>query len=569
MNRNQLFAAIALGLLYTLSACGDGSPEGESSPNGVARDDLRGGDVPGPFELDQLAPPNGAQSDGDGLSGTLTFREEKMIAAFDDVGVGLRSGRTWYPGFSVDLVTSESDLLPLQPGIISNWQRGRSFWDVVVGVGKVWRRAEDAGWSRASLPINLVSRIDGQLRNCVAFFMYKSDEVTHSYVQCSQETTPDDPSGDARVLVEAAFEPDTFSQRKAAIAEYRRRVAERVPTHDWSVIDQDGRLRKLFNRDARPQHLQSLAAVIVDDELYQQAPQTRRGPYPYPADMRHGVYSVSKSVLGALSLLYLAQRYGDDIFAELIVDHVPALAEHKGWQGVTFEHAINMVTGTLADDEEHFTALILADSADGRMELIAGLADAEPAPGEHFNYASTNTFTLSYAMQQYVEEREGSGRTYWELVEEDVLEPIGVRHLPVQLTKENDGSTGIPILAHGAYPTADDVAKIALLFAHDGEHLGQQLLHRERTRDALNKTDWPGYKATLGRRYKNAFWIEPHTLGCSFEVPTMLGHGANYVAFPPSGIILIRFMDHEAYDLRPMLQAAELIRSACVRDGGS
>ena len=49
-------------------------------------------------------------------------------------------------------------------------------------------------------------------------------------------------------------------------------------------------------------------------------------------------------------MFYLAERYGDGIFDERITDHVPDLADHPGWQGVTFHHTLNMVTGTVGGE---------------------------------------------------------------------------------------------------------------------------------------------------------------------------------------------------------------------------
>ena len=54
--------------------------------------------------------------------------------------------------------------------------------------------------------------------------------------------------------------------------------------------------------------------------------------------MRHAVYSVTKSMAGALSMFYLAERYEVEIFDALIPEYVPALRDHPAWQGVTFSH---------------------------------------------------------------------------------------------------------------------------------------------------------------------------------------------------------------------------------------
>jgi hypothetical protein len=41
-------------------------------------------------------------------------------------------------------------------------------------------------------------------------------------------------------------------------------------------------------------------------------------------------------------MFYLAQRYGEAIFDERITDYVPVLANHPGWQSVTFSNVLNV-----------------------------------------------------------------------------------------------------------------------------------------------------------------------------------------------------------------------------------
>ena len=198
---------------------------------------------------------------------------------------------------------------------------------------------------------------------------------------------------------------------------------------------------------------------------------------------------------GALALFYLEERYDEAVFDALITDYVPALADHPAWQGVTFAHTLNMATGTEGSEaaEHLLNILVLARSAEEGINNIATLGDYPEAPGEKFNYASTNLFVLSTALQNYVEEKEGPGVYYWDLVHENVLVPIGAEYFTLRHTLEPDGSQGIPILAYGAMPTLDEAAKIALLITNEGEYEGQQLLNREKVREALGRTDWAGY----------------------------------------------------------------------------
>ncbi|MCP4223945.1 MAG: hypothetical protein GY773_11425, partial [Actinomycetia bacterium] len=78
----------------------------------------------------------------------------------------------------------------------------------------------------------------------------------------------------------------------------------------------------------------SAVALLMDGQLYQQEVATRSGPHPWPQWMRHGVFSVTKTMGLGLSMLYLAQRYGDQVFEDLDHDGVFGAGE-PGVPGVT------------------------------------------------------------------------------------------------------------------------------------------------------------------------------------------------------------------------------------------
>jgi CubicO group peptidase (beta-lactamase class C family) len=162
---------------------------------------------------------------------------------------------------------------------------------------------------------------------------------------------------------------------------------------------------------------------------------------------------------------------------------------------------------------------------------------------------------------------EGKGVYYWDLVRQNVLIPIGAEYFTLLHTVETDGLRGIPILAYGALPTLDEAAKIALLFHNEGNHKGQQLLHREKTRDVLGRTEWAGYSTDndiRGMRYRHSFWSTTiSTPECKVNAMYMLGYGGNYVLFLPSGVIVFRFSDEHGLDVSDLVQGAEKLRSSC------
>jgi CubicO group peptidase (beta-lactamase class C family) len=281
--------------------------------------------------------------------------------------------------------------------------------------------------------------------------------------------------------------------------------------------------------------------------------------------MRHGVFSVTKSLAMGLSMFYLAERYGEQIFDRLITDYVPPLADHPGWAGVTFEHALGMATGTHAEDHgSEAVPFILAKSAIEKLATIRALPDAPPAPGEVWDYASCHTFTLSYALNQYVKSREGPQADYWHMVRDDVLHPLGIPHFPVTRTVESDGGLGTPVMGWGSYPTVHEAAKIAQLLQDKGVYRGQQLLNREKVREALFKTSKRGLPSgTLSRYLHSVRMIPVETEACRVEVIYMRGYGGNYVVMIPSGVSVMRFADADKYMLGSMVRIAERYRSSC------
>ena len=502
------------------------------------------------------------------FSGILSFEDTEILFPIERA---YYSGENIFPGITLDFISHQGELIPIRDEILVDRLSTHSSWNVLVGTGKVWHEEEDGEWNRASFPLSLTDSYIGQVRNCVATFVYKKDSVSNVCLQCSQETADlnDQQVGNIRVMLPAEYQPQSYADSLSVIEKRNRLKSGRLPVSPLSSIDRDHEIADYFEKVMYTQAPTSLGAVLMDEKIYLHPPKTRHGLYPYPNEMRHAVYSVTKSMTGALALFYFAERYGDEIFDARITDHVPALADHPAWQGVTFSHTLNMVTGTEGGEGAGhlYEILIKARTAEEAIRNIAGLGDYPGEPGESFNYASTNLFVLSYALQNYVEKKEGKAMPYWELVQENVLVPLGIENFALLRTVEADGSEGIPILAYGAWPTLDEAAKIALLFSKEGNFKGQQLLHREKCREALGRTAWKGYSTgndPRGKNYRHSFWAaEVRANGCNVDVTYMLGYGGNYVWFFPSGVIAIRFMDEYDLDFKELVKGVERIRSSC------
>lgn len=502
------------------------------------------------------------------FSGSIALDDTEMVFPIDRA---YYEGENIFPGITLDFISYNSELIPVQKEILIQNIATKSLWNVIMGTGKIWHEKDDEDWNRASFPLSLTDSYIGQVRNCVGTFVYKEDAISKICVQCSQETSDlnDRQVGNMQVVLTANYKPQTFSDSASIVTHWKKIKDNRLQIFPLSSIDESKEIGHFFSEKYYTNASTSLGAVIKDERIYLHPPKTRHGLYPYPEEMRHGVYSVSKSLTGALALFYMGERFGDEVFEAQISDYIPALAHHEGWKGVSFLQTLNMVSGTEGGEENHllFNILVEPRSMEECIQRIASLGDYPGAPGEIFNYASTNLFVLSYAMQQYVEEKLGSGIAYWDLIQKDVLEPMGAGDFMLMHTVEPDGSRGLPLLAYGAWPNLDHAAKIALLFSNEGIYNRNQLIHREKCREALGRTDWPGYSTSndsRGKLYRHSFWVDfVKANGCNVEVSYMLGFGANYIWFLPSNLIAIRFMDEYDFNYKPLVKALESVKSSC------
>jgi hypothetical protein len=394
----RLVAALFPAILASLLAgCGgDGSPTSPPTPAPTpippagVRDHLTvavlaGSSPPGVLHNLYYQPIGAVRATSTALCGTLRFAETRMDTVHPDSG-WRGSGLTLFPAFSLPVVTRDDWLIPLERELILSGHggggSGRSVWNVIADPGRVWEETADAGYSRAAFPFTLTDNFVGQARNGLATFVFDRVGVSRVAIQITQETAPvsEHLRVDFSALVPVSGDPVCPTGAEAAVAAFERERAARLPLRSWSELP-NAQAAWTSVRSGFADTDLSAVALLMDGQLYLQEVATRSGPHPFPEWMRHGIYSVTKTMGRGLSMLYLAQRYGDGVFDERITDHVPELADHPGWQGLTFHHTLNMMTGTVgANSGAAISPFILARSAAAKIAAIHALPDAPPAP---------------------------------------------------------------------------------------------------------------------------------------------------------------------------------------------
>jgi hypothetical protein len=295
--------------------------------------------------------------------------------------------------------------------------------------------------------------------------------------------------------------------------------------------------------------------------------------------MRHFARSVSKSLGAAVTLLWLAQQYGDQVFDLKIKDYVTVTAPHDGCERVAFGDALNMATGIgdyaphrqsnvpFADNGPKMGRFWRAQTAKERLAIAFTYGKYPWGPGEVFRYNRTQTFVLAAAMDSFLKHQAGPHAQLWDMVVAEVFRPIGIFHAPMLHTKEVGGARGIPLPGHGFYPAIDDVAKLTTLLQSGGQHQGRQLLSATKLAEALYQTDVIGLPSGRDNRfgegrYHRSLWSVPYrtATGCVFQIPYMWGNGGNFVVLLPNGLSAFRFADGHHYDVDTMVLAGEALR---------
>jgi len=501
------------------------------------------------------------------LEGTLTVQRAVMQRSSPDY-----AAYRYFPGFSIEFLEVDGHLVPSNRAVIVT----PSNWSLILSPGRVWSEPGDNGLSRASFPFTLGSPPDrlfggGEAHNGIATFLFDDTSASSFRFQITQETAPDGDIYDMWGQLAMEYEPAVVEDRAEIERSFTQELATQFPVAEWSDLGTqfDADALDSFTAGLAPEEI-SAAGVVVDGVVYLQPSRTRSGDYPYPRFMQHAGMSVSKSIGAGVAMLWLAQAYGEDVFDLRIADYLDVTSDHDGWAEVTFGDVLNMATGIGDNSPErvpydiyanetglNYRKFYLGETTSEKLTAAFAAGDYSWGPNEVVRYTSSQTFVLSAAMDAYLKTKEGPNANLWESLTREVFRPIGIHHMTMMTVPNGDGGT--PLMASGLRLTIDDVAKIATLLQNGGTHNGEQLLHPDRTADALYRsgqlTGLPTGKSfdDGDQAYHSSFWSIAHRTeaGTYFQVPFMSGAGGITIFLAPNGVSTFVFTDsgQDAYSL--------------------
>lgn len=543
-----------------------------------------------PVDNHWFLPTDDAANTGHHFSGTLVIPDHAMTSMPTEIRPADILGKKTqlFPGVSLSFVSHDGYLVPRNRDLLIP-KDSDSYWQMQVSPGRTWSEPGDDGMSRASFPFLLTSIIENESYNGVATFLYDGDSVSQLRYQVVHHlsTFVIETRFVAAGQSEMAFLADTRDY-PAVTDDFDLELAHRLPWRAWSELEERYGKALFANFDSGiDPSLTLTSGLIIDGEVYVRSMNTPFGPYPYPHEMRHGVWSVTKTAAGMLALMRVAQKYGDEVLDYKIKDYVDVTADHEGWENVTFRNTFSMATGvgtgTLnvtpnnigtgdasspsnnAGYDDYMT-WYFAPTLEEKLDEMFKIPSYPWGPGEHARYRDRDIFMGSVALEALLREREGEDADLWQMMVDEVYRPIGIHHISMTRTREPDGP-GTPILAWGIYVSVDDIAKIATLIQNGGAHNGVQLLSKEGLAEALYETDVRGLPTGASnihgaKSYHLTLWQENYVTdsGKSYAAPRMTGYGGNIVQLMPNGMIGFRFGNGGSVPLEQMTIVADRIQ---------
>ncbi|MFT4414367.1 serine hydrolase domain-containing protein [Fredinandcohnia humi] len=238
----------------------------------------------------------------------------------------------------------------------------------------------------------------------------------------------------------------------------------------------------------------------------------------YSSFMPHNIYSVSKSIMGAV--VGIAVEEGVIGLDEKVLDYLPNmqlenLTEEK--KNMTVRQFISMTSGIEWPEwEENRRVFEEWDASEDQVKFFLDKPVNKEQIGK-FNYSSGESHVLSAILQQELGTRVG------DYAEKKLFEPLGITNLRWSTDKR-----GISMGYAGIFMAPRDMAKFGLLYLNNGKWDGQQIVSEKWVQASTS----PQSSTTVegGEHYGYNFWLtEMH----GHKVIEAMGAYGQYIGIVP------------------------------------
>lgn len=489
-----------------------------------------------------------------------------------------------FPAMTLAFTSQDGALVPIHPGLHRK-PDAASYWDVMVGAGRIWREEGDGGACRASFPFHLSNEHENDSHHGVATFLWQDGSAGDLVVQKITQTQPDHLPDRFGLWgrVPARLERGEADGAAAARARHGADSADALPMHPIGELADrvDPALIAALGQGPCSDS-EIVSGLVLDGRIYATDMRVDHGAAPFPRTMRFGLWSATKAAFATTALLRLGVHLGPQVARTRIADALEIGADHDGWNTVTIMDCLNMASGVGTAGRQALPTDIYADNltepenaqaqgdgpdsyrayqswyaARSRTDKLAR-AFACPSypwgPGEVARYRDQDLFMAGAAMDALWKRHAGPDADLFAMVADEVYAPIGIRGIDINRTREEDGRPGLPVTAFGLFLGLDDIARLGTLIANGGVHDGQRLLCPRLLADATDGDFAKGLPTGTTTAdgevtYRLAYWQLPYRArsGRMVRIPSMRGYGGNIVQPLWNGITCFR-LAHDAPD---------------------
>jgi CubicO group peptidase (beta-lactamase class C family) len=296
-------------------------------------------------------------------------------------------------------------------------------------------------------------------------------------VGCGSEATPAPtatPVPTATVAAQPAYWPTT---------------GWRTSTPEQQGVDSQGLLNALQHVQDTGINLHSIMVIrngYVVLEAYNQ---------PYTAEHKFGIYSVTKSVTGALTGIALHEGYIKGAGAH-VLDYFPGmqisnLDDRK--QAITVDDLLTMRPGLNCADE--VIGSVAPEQSPNWVNYILNLPMATQ-PGQNMIYCTAGVHLMSAVLTK------ATGMNAAQYAQPRLFDPLGITSGDVVWPSDPQGNS---IGGYGIQMKPSDMAKLGLLYLNGGKWDGTQVVPEEWVQSS-SRSHTP---TSDGRGYGYLFWIYP------------------------------------------------------------
>jgi hypothetical protein len=483
------------------------------------------------------------------------------------------------PAFNFHYVQEGSHLIPLQRGAIPGEHPKAEY---ILEPGRIWQDPEQSLSSRVSLPFSLQERNANCMHNGVLSFSIDRDgSLSTVNILIASETCMYYKFNLSGTLA-ATYHANVTPQDDAVRAAFRRRQAVKLPTKPITALTNRYpgiELTQFAGGGRLPTEDTTLFGFVVDGVHYQSDCQTRKGLFPFCDQLSLPSYSLAKTLVAGLAAMRLEKLYPGSRYA-LIAEYVPECRNSGNWRDVTFEHALNMVTGNFnsplehADEDSELTETLFfgRSSHSDKISFSCNAWLRKAKPGSQWIYHSSDTYLLGTAINALLKQKQGQDADIFDDLVLPLWQPMSLSPA-VGVPRRSNDEKAQPYADFGMTLLSDDIARLTT--ALNQETFGPQL-DREMYRSAMQRLpDSSGHRHPDVAQiyYRNGFWAydAQSLLGCDepVMVPFMSGYGGITVLMMPNDTVYYIFSDGGKFAFTGALLESHRIRSMCPKADGS